>query len=205
MIRFLLARLLGDEAALKRYSKTSAEVTQALAGKTVAIVGNARALGQTQQGATIEAADLIIRINGAPIPDPSSHGARTDWIALSTPIPSKIVTQRAPQLCLWMTRKRRRIPWHLARFGKLHVYPAEASRAIASQLGHRPTTGLMVIDLVRHSEALEIHLHGFDFFASQSLSGSRTAAQVPHDFWVEKAYVEALLAADPRVTLHPMI
>ena len=46
-----------------------------------------------------------------------------------------------------------------------------------------------------------VSLYGFDFFASLSLSGSRTAAQVPHDFGGERSYVEALLAQDPRFRL----
>ncbi|MBS0565700.1 MAG: hypothetical protein JSR87_14890, partial [Proteobacteria bacterium] len=43
----------------------------------------------------------------------------------------------------------------------------------------------------------------FDFFASLSLTGSRSAAQVPHDFTAERAFVEALAARDGRVSLRP--
>jgi hypothetical protein len=59
----------------------------------------------------------------------------------------------------------------------------------------------MVIDLLARSEAREVVLHGFDFFASLSLSGGRTARDVPHDFGAERAWVEALLARDARFRL----
>jgi hypothetical protein len=61
-----------------------------------------------------------------------------------------------------------------------------------------PTTGLMMIDLLASSHATKITLYGFDFFASLSVSGRRTAAQVPHNFQAERAYVTALLARDSR-------
>ena len=59
----------------------------------------------------------------------------------------------------------------------------------------------MMIDLLARSPAAKITLYGFDFFTSLSLSGSRTAAQVPHDFAAERAFVDALLARDPRFSL----
>ena len=61
----------------------------------------------------------------------------------------------------------------------------------------------MLIDLLARSGAAEVALYGFDFFASLSLSGTRTAAQVPHDFAAERAFVTALIAQDPRFRLMP--
>ena len=64
------------------------------------------------------------------------------------------------------------------------------------------TTGLMLIDLLARSAAQEVRLYGFDFFASLSLSGRRTADQVPHDFDAEAAWADALIHADPRLHLN---
>jgi hypothetical protein len=76
-----------------------------------------------------------------------------------------------------------------------------AVHRLQSGLGAPPSTGLMMIDLLARSNAREIGLYGFDFFNSLSLSGRRTAAQVPHDFAAERRFVEALMTEDPRFRL----
>lgn len=72
---FLIARTLRDEGALQRLSAPQSAVLGDLAGKRIALVGNARALADTRHGAQIDAADLVIRINRAPIPSAESHGS----------------------------------------------------------------------------------------------------------------------------------
>jgi hypothetical protein len=59
----------------------------------------------------------------------------------------------------------------------------------------------MLIDLIERSTAKHVELFGFDFFASLSLTGSRTADQVPHDFESEKQWVRRLLDRDKRFVL----
>ncbi len=198
---FLWARWRGDEAALQRLSCPAGVVLAELAGRTVALVGNARSLSQHRLGAEIDAADLVIRLNAAPIPDRASHGSRTDWIGLSTPLPASVLAARAPRRVLWMTPKRHRLPFGLTRHPGFHLNPL--TPALHAALTGPPTTGLRMIDLLARSHAARVTLYGFDFFASLSLSGSRTAAQVPHDFAGEQAFVRALIARDPRFTLRP--
>lgn len=204
MIRFLWGKLTGNEDILSQFSIGEDDLFNRLAGKSVAIVGNARALGDTDFGTQIDQADIVIRINGAPLPNAQSHGRRTDWIAMSTPVATDIIKARAPSLILWMTSKRRRLPWALVKAYTLFLNPLSATETLIKTLGTRPTTGLMIIDTVSRSNANKIDLYGFDFFASLSLSGARTEAQVPHDFPSEKAYVDALIESDARVTLHAM-
>jgi hypothetical protein len=79
--------------------------------------------------------------------------------------------------------------------------PLDTYLRLKAQLNAPPTTGLMMIDLLAGSPATKITLYGFDFFASLSLSGRRTASQVPHNFQAERAFVSALLACDPRFCL----
>jgi len=79
--------------------------------------------------------------------------------------------------------------------------PLDTFLRLKTQLNSPPTTGLMMIDLLSRSPATKITLYGFDFFASLSLSGRRSAAQVPHNFQAERACVSALLARDPRFCL----
>ena len=76
-----------------------------------------------------------------------------------------------------------------------------AARFLRDRLGAPPTTGLMMIDLCAASGLSTLSLYGFDFFQSLSLTGSRTAEQVPHDFGAERRFVDELVARDARVTI----
>ena len=76
-------------------------------------------------------------------------------------------------------------------------------RAFREALAAPPTTGAMMIDLCLRSGLARLDLYGFDFFASRSLSGSRSAEQVPHDFAAEAAWVEDRAARDPRLRVAP--
>lgn len=176
------------------------ELLACFAGKTVALVGNARALSGA--GEQIDAADLVIRINRAPMPGAESHGTRTDLLALATSLSLRDLIRLRPGRVLWMSPKRKRLSWGLAKSPGFYLHPLEEVARLTATLGAPPTTGLMLIDLLSSSQAARVDLWGFDFFASLSLSGGRTAAQVPHDFAAERAFVEALIAADPRFVLH---
>ncbi len=100
-----------------------------------------------------------------------------------------------------MSHKRKRLSWRVATTPGFYLHPLTDWAALRDRLGAPPTTGLMMIDLLAASEAAAIRLYGFDFFASLSLTGSRRADQVPHDFGAERGFVEELIARDPRVTL----
>jgi hypothetical protein len=200
-LRFTLARMTGNEATLATYSLPWQTLFDDLKGRSIALVGNARSLTETICGQSIDSADLIIRINGAPIPGATSHGTRTDWLAMSIPAAPDLIAERNPKRLVWMTPKHKRLPWSLASDHRFTLAPAAWNTALAARLGHRPSTGLMLIDLLSRSEARQYTLYGFDFFSSLSLSGRRTAAQVPHDFAAEGDYVKALAARDQRLTI----
>jgi len=199
---FLLARTLRREAPLQALSVPQSDVLASLAGKSVAIVGNARSLSDRRDGAAIDAADVVIRINRAPMPSPDSHGRRTDILALATGITPADLARVAPGRILWMSHKRKRLAYDIAATPGFHLHPLEDWQRLRATLGAPPTTGLMLIDLAARSSAAGIALHGFDFFASLSLSGRRRADQTPHDFAAERAFAEGLLDRDPRVALH---
>lgn len=198
---FLLARTLRWEAPIARLSAPKAELLAELAGKRVALVGNARSLTERDEGAAIDRADLVIRINRAPMPASRTHGTRTDWLALATSIADADLARTTPRRILWMSHKRKRLSWRVAASPGFYLHPRSEWRALAEALGAPPTTGLMMIELLAASTLAELHLHGFDFFASLSLTGSRRADQVPHDFAAEARFVKALVARDPRVIL----
>lgn len=203
-LAFRLAAWRNDDTTLGRTSDSDAALMAELRGKRIAIVGNARALGDTAQGAAIDAADLVVRINRAPMPSAASHGTRTDWLALATSLEQADYARIAPARLLWMSHKRKRLRRWMAATPGFYLHPAADFAALTATLGARPTTGALMIAMVARSHAAELHLHGFDFFASQSLTGHRDAAAVPHDFGAEARWVHALSQTDPRVTLHVM-
>lgn len=200
-LAFLIARSLRQEAVLQRLSVPDSAAMQLVAGQSVALVGNARSLAEGRHGAAIDAADVVIRINRAPMPSALSHGTRTDILALATSIPAADLARLAPRFIWWMSHKRKRLPWAVANRPGFHMPSLGLFNSLRASLAAPPTTGLMLIDWLSRSDATRISLYGFDFFTSLSLSGSRNAAQVPHDFAAERQFVEALMARDPRFQL----
>ncbi len=199
-IRLLMGRV-GLGALAENLSAPQSALFADLTGKSVAIIGNSRALSKQEYGAEIDGADIVIRINRAPMPAQISHGCKTDWLALATSLPRRDAQNIAPNRILWMSHKRKRLAHWVAVRPGFFLYPLENYQAVRKLLGAPPTTGIMLIHMLAQSDAASIKLYGFDFFASLSLSGSRTAAQVPHDFAAEKAFVDALIARDDRVTI----
>lgn len=200
-LRFHIARLLRDEAALARLSVPQGNLLAALEGKKVALIGNARSLAETDHGAEIDAADLVIRINRAPMPSAQSHGSRTDWLALAVRLSDQDRARIAPDRILWMSHKRKRLDWRSADSAGFYLHPLNDYQALKDRLAAPPTTGAMMIDLLMRSALSRLTLYGFDFFASQSLSGRRTAEQVPHDFSAEAGWAADLARSDGRLIL----
>ncbi len=197
---FHLSRVMRDEDALQRFSAPLPDLT----GQAVAVVGNARALADRTYGPDIDAHDVVIRINRAPMPSPQSHGTRTDWLALAVRISDADMARIEPGRVLWMSHKRKRLSHDIATSPGFHLHPLADWQQLGNTLGAPPSTGAMVIDILARSKAMKVDLYGFDFFASKSLSGRRDAAQVPHDFEAEAAWVRDLLAKDDRFTLMPL-
>ena len=204
-LSFLLARTLRREAPLRAASITPEMLLARFAGQNIALIGNARGLANSTHGAEIDLAQTVIRINRAPMPSPVSHGTRTDVLALATSLDEKALTALNPGYTLWMSPKRKRLPWHVVNRPGFYLHPIAAYTTLRRKLKAPPTTGLMLIDMLARSEASHVSLYGFDFFATQSLSGRRRADQTPHDFAAEAAFVRNIIATDARFSLkhHP--
>jgi len=181
------------------YSVPLEDLFAELSGKRIAIVGNSRALEASDYGTSIDQAEIIIRINRAPMPTTLSHGSKTNWLALATRLPQSDFERIKAERILWMSPKRKRLSFRLAKSDGFYLFPLAGVESLRGILHAPPTTGLMIIDLVARSDATSISLYGFDFFASLSLTGSRTAKQVPHDFAAEQNWVSGLIDSDPRV------
>ncbi|MBD9373244.1 glycosyltransferase family 29 protein [Rhizobium sp. ARZ01] len=178
------------------------ELFELLEGKSVALVGNASRLADDCCGEDIDAHDLIIRFNRAPMPNARSHGTRTDMIATSIPLERTLMEGRGARHLLWMSPPQDAIPRWIARLSTLFLYSAEHHGRLRERIRSRPTTGLMVIELLSRSGCRKIDLYGFDFFASASLSDNRARRSSPHSGAAEKRYVMDLIASDLRFSLN---
>ena len=198
---FPFLRIWQNGTKLARHSAPLDDLLNDLNGKSVAIVGNSRALADQSFGAEIDGADIVVRINRAPMPSTLSHGNKTSWLALAVAMDKPTGDRIAAVRVLWMSPKRKRLPYWVLKHSGFLLFDLNDINALQKDLGASPTTGMMIINLMRNSKAKAVHLYGFDFFASLSLTGTRTAAQVPHDFPAEKQWVEDLLAIDPRFVI----
>ncbi|SLN15474.1 Glycosyltransferase family 29 (sialyltransferase) [Aquimixticola soesokkakensis] len=203
-LRFRWAALRNEDDVLGRGGVPLDVLAQQLAGKRVALVGNARALEHRDFGAQINAADVVIRINRAPRPSVRSHGARTDWLALATSLSGAAFDDIGAAHLIWMSHKRKRLRLWMARPARFTLFPADRYQALKSTMGAQPTTGAMLVAWLSDTDLAQLDLWGFDFFASLSLSGGRDAGRVPHDFSAEAKFVTGVCARDPRVIHHPM-
>lgn len=182
----------------------AAQLAPRLAGRSVALVGNAASLSSRNFGAQIDACGLVIRLNAAPQAAAASHGRRTDWLAASMLLPLSRLSALAPGLLLWMSPRRRWLAALRYRWSwPLLYYPRAWWRDLVADLdGNRPSTGLMTIDLLRRLGGFrELRLFGFDFFQSASLSARRLAAPPPHDFAREREHVFRLMGRNSAIRL----
>lgn len=177
------------------------DISREFAGKTVALVGNARSLGATRMGEAIDRCDIVVRFNQCPMVGEPSHGRRTDWIALSTYLSRQRYLELGARGVLWFSSRRRKMPAWLAFERRLYVNPREMTRKALRSIEGRPSTGLMMIHLLSTLDVHEARLYGFDFFKSRSFSGEHTAETAPHDFSNEERLVHELMRRDERFVL----
>lgn len=184
---------------VQHLSRSHTAVMRDLAGQEVSLVGNARALVGSGLGKAIDDADMVIRINRAPLLHTPDAGHRLDWLVTSVD-PADLDAG----MYLWMTRRLDLLPYRIAASGRFYFFPHTYYRVLRARLGAKPSTGAMAIDLVTRSDAASLALYGFDFFASRSLSSNLTAEAAPHDFAAEAEWVRDLARSDRRVRLVPL-
>jgi hypothetical protein len=162
-----------------------------LAGKSVAIVGNATSLLSHQHGALIDGHDIVARMNmGFPI-DPAAQGTRFDlWCFSNYRATRQVPEGFVPPPAVWMSPRFRDIP---ADVGKCYFYPDSYWRRLRRLFGARPSVGVMTIDLVCHASPRQVTVIGFDFNRTKSFYENRTEPS-PHDFVAEARYVTDLVA-----------
>ena len=200
-LRFIRASLTNNDETLNGMLRESfSSLSNAVNGKNVALVGNARSLCSSRNGDAIDANDIVIRINRAPKFSLESHGDKTDWLALATSIDREHFKALNCDKLIWMSHKRKRLKFWMKK-ETLYLFPLELYAEIKTKLGAPPSTGLMMLFWLSTQSFASLTVYGFDFFASLSLTGSRTANQVPHDFNAEYEWFQEFVSARENVVL----
>lgn len=175
------------------------------AAATVALVGSAQSLENSDFGPAIDQHDLVFRINQGAFANlqPHNTGLRTDYLLMTLTGGTNSAKwsfirrgQRAAKkgVVLMSSKGRTLFRVDLAPFF-LH-YPASWHEELIVKLGHRPSTGAMAIDLLTRTmndpEALDVY--GFDFFKTPDIAHGRNNV-VAHDPGVEEGYIRGLIPA----------
>jgi len=198
---FNLIKFFKGREFLRQYSTKKETLETLINKKTIAIIGNANSLINSSFGEEIEKNDIVIRLNDGKKPSNMSHGQRTDILAVSKKITKDQLTNICPKILIWMTPKIKRLSLEMANYSEFILYDKKYVDRLADKLGSRPSTGVMVIDMVEKLNPRIINLYGFDFFESKSMSGSREAKNVPHDFLNEKKYILKLISSRDNIFL----
>lgn len=199
------SRLKGRLWRLLRPPIAERQIHRELAGKRVALVGNARSLADRDYGAVIDSADIVVRCNRGVIVNTRSHGSRTDWLCTSVAVAEDEAAERRIKRFIWTSRRpgmMRSLPSWLYASGRLSLYSMTRYRALQNELGSLPSTGMKAIDLIAASKCERLDIFGFDFGHSNSASEPTGQMSPEHDFSREQVYVLKLAANDPRLRLH---
>lgn len=182
----------------------SADLREFVQGKNVALVGNGRSLLQRSDGASIDAQQVVIRLNRGPIINPEVSGRRTTILASSISVTPGLLRQRGIELLMWMTPKRSAFPlWLLRPKWRGFVFRRSDYRRLKSLLGARPSTGIMTIDALIACEPARVMLFGFDGFLSGSMSELRRRESYPHDFAAELKLIQSWAEAGKPIAWPP--
>ena len=176
---------------LKLTRNSDRRMSKLIAGQTVAVVGNAKSLFETDYGTAIEAHDVIIRLNKGFVTKPSSQGTRTDMVGLTPELSEDETVERfQPNTFLMLIPKMR----HYRLFGTAAVrgtlfYKFRYWLADRNLIGRRPSSGFMAISwLVRLDSAQLVTLYGFDFGATPTYYNP-VGYKTPHNYDREREIV----------------
>lgn len=170
--------------ALKLTRLSNARMRNAIADRSVCVVGNAQSLFEQRFGAEIEAHDIIIRLNKGFVFDRGSQGKRTDMVGLTPELSEVEVAEKfAPRIWLMLIPKMRHYRIFSSRAVKATLfYPFRFWLVDRNLIGRRPSSGFMIISwLMRLKAAKSVTLYGFDFGASGTYYNP-DGYKTPHDF-----------------------
>lgn len=180
-----------DDAVQMRHL---AEIAGLMRGGSVAVVGNAAAIFDRQDGAEIDGHDRVVRINRGFVRDPAAQGGRTDLLCLGTLVePEAIETAFGRPPIVFVSPQR----WGLSDSplrGREHVacFPLGAWRELSARIGGgRPSAGLITVFMCRETFGFEaVSLFGFDWKTTKTFYASKLRTN-HHDWEAERALMRS--------------
>jgi hypothetical protein len=166
-----------------------------LHNKKIAVIGNASSLFDHKYGTAIDTHDYIVRLNFGCIKQPECQGSRTDIVGFSVPLTNKWVQAHygTPRL-IWMSPKNRDDRDFFSAFDNtVYFYPIKLWEKLTVALDkNRPSTGIMMLDLISRFKPAQINLFGFDFKKTKTYYLKEDHAG-PHNWALEQTYTEKLV------------
>lgn len=166
-------------------------------GKTVAVIGNAKSLFDTNHGRDIDAHDVVVRINlgGLLRWNDRSHGTRLDVLAFSRHKLAKRVIRFGIECELPNIDQMLYLPTEdsgdLPEDHPASTYPRSWYSELCERLGmfseQKPSTGLMLLDYLDRCECDSIDVYGFDWKQTPSFYNDRSKSGV-HLFQLERVF-----------------
>jgi hypothetical protein len=172
---------------------------------SVALVGSAQSLENSDFGPAIDAHDLVIRINQGAFAHLQAHntGVRTDYLFMTLTGGTHSAKwsfirrgQKAAKRGVVLMSSKGRTLFRIDLTPFFLHYPRQWHEELIDHLGHRPSTGAMAIDLLTRtmSDPESLDVYGFDFFKTPDIAHGRNNV-VAHDPGVEEAYIRGLIPA----------
>ena len=170
---------------------------------SVALVGSAQSLRNSDYGDEIDHHDWVIRLNQGVFAadDASSTGLRTDFVFITLTGGGGVKTaqflwrtaRKAAQTVVIMSPKSRSI-FRVDMTKFFPSYPVTWHRDLHQRLGARPSTGAMAVDFLLRTMAdtSTLDVYGFDFFRTPDIAHGRNRV-VAHDPSIEEQYIRGVI------------
>lgn len=148
------------------------QLRQKVRGRSVALVGNAKSILASSYGEDIDAHDVVVRFNRGAVQHQQAQGIRTDVLGFSLAIEREFISEHFGQpLLVWLTPKdREKFAIYFESLpGDMSFYPVERWAKLSQALhGARPSSGMMMMDLICRLQPEAVNLFGFDFKKSRT-------------------------------------
>lgn len=189
---------------LKLTRANNAKMRSKIAGKKIAIVGNAQSLLTKTYGAEIDRNDLVVRLNKGFVVNTAAQGSRTDFVSLTRELTeAEMIAHFSPDTLLMLNPKMRHYHiWSSQNVDKTLFCPFRYWFADREMIGRRPSSGFSAISwLVRLNVADTITLYGFDFGATATYYNPE-GYKTPHNY-PKEAVIVRRWAQEGKITIMP--
>lgn len=158
--------------------------------KPLSVIGNAESIFQKEYGTIIDQ-NSTIRFNRADILDPTSQGARWDYLVsseINTFEKYNINHPKFHSLIFSPTQRKFNYKIKKAKFKtRLFVLPLFQSEELQKKLDAPPSTGLQLLYYLDYTKNKDVNIFGFDFKKSRTFYETRNKGK--HNWVSEKDFI----------------